>query len=310
VVSALEEAVSIVDNPWCIEGLRGRLRANVSLASRTWFQVGGDAEWLFTPQDIQDLQVFMAQLPASVPVTVIGVGSNILVRDGGIEGVVIRLGRGFNQIESYENDGLLVGGAVLDSHVAQAAAIRSITGYEFLVGIPGTIGGAVRMNAGAYGSDMSEIVAAFDAIDRAGRAHHVTAKQARFHYRHADFPEDWIVTQVYMRGLQGEQAKIYAAMERIMQERATTQPVRSRTGGSTFKNPEGHRAWSLIDAAGCRGLQMGDAQISELHCNFMVNNGDAKAHMLERLGEEVRARVLQHSGVMLEWEIKRLGRAL
>jgi UDP-N-acetylmuramate dehydrogenase len=297
-------------NPWAMQGVRGRLRADVSLANRTWFQVGGAAQWLFTPEDVADLQSFLAQLPLDIPVTVIGVGSNLLVRDGGIKGVVIRLGRGFTNITLQQECSFVVGAAVLDSHLAHMAATHGIAGCEFLVGIPGTIGGAVRMNAGAYGADMSQILTAFDAVDRGGVLHHVTNAEAGFHYRHADFPDDWIVTTAYVQGVQGDAATISASMEKIMQERAESQPVRSRTGGSTFKNPREHKAWALIDAAGCRGLRIGDAHMSALHCNFMVNDGQATASALEQLGEEVRARVLAHTGIVLEWEIKRIGCSL
>jgi UDP-N-acetylmuramate dehydrogenase len=290
-----------------VEAIRGRLRQNVELANRTWFRVGGVADWLFTPEDEDDLCEFLRLLPAELPLTVIGVGSNLLVRDGGIEGVVVRLGRGFAGIEATGKQ-VIAGAGALDVNVANAAAQAGIAGFEFLVGIPGTIGGAVRMNAGAYGSDISQIATEIYAVDRAGRKHHVKANEAGFSYRHSELPSDWIITKLVAKGVNGDAQAIKQNMDKIMQERAEAQPVRSRTGGSTFKNPPSHKAWQLIDEAGCRGLRLGDAQISELHCNFMLNNGQASAADLEGLGEQVRARVLSKTGVELEWEIKRIGR--
>jgi UDP-N-acetylmuramate dehydrogenase len=290
-----------------VEAIRGRLRQNVELANRTWFRVGGVADWLFTPEDEDDLCEFLRLLPAEIPLTVIGVGSNLLVRDGGIEGVVVRLGRGFASIE-VTGDQVGAGAGALDVNVANAAAQAGIAGFEFLVGIPGTIGGAVRMNAGAYGSDISQIATEIYAVDRAGRKHHIKASEAVFSYRHSELPSDWIITKLVAQGVNGDAEAIKQRMDKIMQERAEAQPVRSRTGGSTFKNPPSHKAWQLIDEAGCRGLRLGDAQISELHCNFMLNNGQASASDLEGLGEKVRAQVLSKTGVELEWEIKRIGR--
>ncbi|TAE82167.1 MAG: UDP-N-acetylmuramate dehydrogenase [Alphaproteobacteria bacterium] len=288
--------------------VRGRLRFDVPLASRCWFAVGGNADCVFTPEDTQDLSDFLAQLPSHIPVMVMGVASNMLVRDGGIEGVVIRLGRDAAQV-THEGDMLCAGGAVLDAHVARYAADAGIAGLEFLVGIPGTMGGAVQMNAGAYGGDMAGCVVRIEAVDRAGAIHHVGAEAIGFRYRSSTLPKDWMITRVWVRGGAGhDPATIHAHMEDIMRSREATQPVRSKTGGSTFKNPEGYKAWELIDAAGCRGLTHGDAQISLMHCNFMINHGKASANDLESLGEEVRRRVLETSGVMLEWEIKRVGR--
>lgn len=286
---------------------RGRLREKVMLGSRCWFGVGGAADWLFTPQDQDDLAEFLAHLPVDVPVTVLGVGSNILVRDGGIEGVVIRLGRGFAAI-SHDNNQVQAGAGALDVNVAHYAAQSGLAGLEFLVGIPGTIGGAARMNAGAYGSDMAQIVQTIDAVDRQGVIHRITGEEAGFTYRHSAIPTDWIVTNVTMQTKPDDVAACAARMQDISDSREATQPVRSKTGGSTFKNPEGHKAWQLVDGAGCRGLSIGDAQVSELHCNFLINHGNATANDLELLGETVRERVLADSGISLEWEIKRIGR--
>ena len=286
---------------------RGRLRENVSLANRCWFGVGGDAEWLFTPEDTGDLASFLNDLPVRIPVTVIGVGSNLLVRDGGIEGVVIRLGRGFTKI-SHEGDRIHAGAAALDVHVARYAADAGIGGLEFLVGIPGTIGGAVKMNAGAYGADVASCALNLTAIDRSGVHHVITAQEAGFSYRHSALPDGWIVTGATFQGVRAMLDVIHARMGKISTNRETTQPLRSKTGGSTFRNPDGHKAWQLIDDAGCRGLRRGDAGVSELHCNFLINHGNATSDDLESLGEEVRSRVFAQSGVTLEWEIKRIGR--
>jgi UDP-N-acetylmuramate dehydrogenase len=285
---------------------RGRLREGVPLANRCWFGVGGAAQWLFTPEDAEDLAAFLKELPVHIPVTVIGVGSNLLVRDGGIEGVVIRLGRGFTAI-SHEGDVVHAGAAALDVHVARFAAEAGVGGLEFLVGIPGTIGGAVKMNAGAYGADVAGRAISITAIDRAGVRHTLSAEEAGFSYRHSAFPDDWVVISAEFQGTFGDPAVIHARMEEISANREATQPVRSKTGGSTFQNPDGHKAWQLIDDAGCRGLRYGEAGVSELHCNFLINHGNATADDLESLGEEVRSRVLTKSGVSLEWEIKRIG---
>lgn len=286
--------------------VRGRVRENVMLSESNWFQVGGPAEILFKPDDVQDLAHFLKEKPKDIPVTVIGVGSNLLVRDGGLKGVVIRLGRGFAEIKS-EGDLLHAGAGALDVNVAWAAEEQSLTGLEFLSGIPGTIGGALRMNAGAYGSDLSQVLVEAQAVDSAGEIHTLSLEEMQFTYRHAGIPHDWIFTRATLRGTPGDRKTIAERIHKIAEERASTQPVRARTGGSTFKNPEGHKAWELIDAAGCRGLAMGAAQVSDKHCNFLINNGSATAHELESLGEEVRKRVYAHSGIMLEWEIQRIG---
>ncbi len=288
--------------------VQGRLTADAPLAPFTWFRVGGPAEVLFRPADETDLAAFLAALPPDVPVTVIGVGSNLLVRDGGIEGVVVRLGRGFAATEVMGRR-LRVGAGALDSTVALVAAEAGIGGLEFLSGVPGTIGGALRMNAGAYGTETSAIVATARAVDRGGAVHEVPREELGFGYRHTAAPEDWIFTAATLVGERGEAAAIAARMAAIRAERESSQPVRSRTGGSTFVNPPGAKAWQLIDRAGCRGLARGSAKVSEQHCNFLINTGGATAADLEALGEEVRRRVLEATGVALTWEIRRVGHA-
>jgi len=287
--------------------VRGRLRADAPLDRVTWFRVGGPAEVLFTPADADDLCALLAGLPAGVPVTVLGVCSNVLIRDGGIDGVVIRLGRAFAFIEA-EGDRVRAGGAALDVNVARVAGDAGIAGLEFLSGVPGTIGGAVRMNAGAYGREMRDIVESIEAVDFSGARHTLAAADLGFAYRHSALPEDWICTAACLRGEPGDMSEIARRMARISAEREATQPIRTRTGGSTFANPPGDKAWALIDRAGCRGLRLGGATVSEKHCNFLVNDGDATAADIEALGEEVRRRVHDATGVTLEWEIRRLGR--
>lgn len=286
--------------------VRGRLTADASLAPVTWFRVGGPAEVMFRPADADDLADFLAALPAGVPVTVIGVASNLLVRDGGVPGVTIRLGRGFTDIAA---DGmtLTAGAAALDLNVAMVARDAGITGLEFLSGIPGTIGGALRMNGGAYGRELADVLVSATAVARDGRLLEFSHADMGFTYRHSAAPGDCIFTGAVLRGEPGNPLEIARRMAEISDKRADSQPVRSRTGGSTFKNPEGYKAWELIDKAGCRGLSIGDAQVSEKHCNFLINNGTATAAQLEALGEEVRRRVFETSGVTLEWEIKRIG---
>ena len=286
--------------------VRGRLTADAPLKGVTWFRVGGPAEVLFRPADLADLQAFLKALPAEVPVTVIGVASNLLVRDGGVPGVVIRLGRDFAGIE-VAGDAVTAGAAALDLNVAKVAASAGLAGLEFLCGVPGTIGGAVRMNAGAYGRETCDVLTEATFLDRAGDLHRLPTSALGYSYRHSSFPADWICISARLRGEAGEAREIAARMAEIQSQRSGSQPIRSRTGGSTFKNPEGAKAWQLIDAAGCRGLRVGDAMVSELHCNFLINLGEASARDLERLGEEVRARVKHQSGIDLEWEIKRIG---
>ena len=287
--------------------VRGRLQEKVALAPFTWFRVGGPAEILFSPDDEADLAAFMKALPGEVPVTVLGLASNTLVRDGGIGGVVIRLSpRGFGHATA-EGTRLTVGAALPDVKAARAAADAAIAGLEFFRGIPGGIGGALRMNAGAYGGETKDRLVSARAVDRKGAVHELTNADFGYAYRHSEAPADFVFTEATFEGEPGDPAEILAAMEAITDKREETQPVKSRTGGSTFKNPPGEKAWQLIDAAGCRGLTVGGAQMSELHCNFMLNLGDASADDLERLGETVRGRVRERSGIALDWEIKRVG---
>lgn len=286
--------------------LRGKLTANAPIADVTWFRVGGPAQVLFQPADEADLAYALAHLPAEIPVTVIGLGSNLIVRDGGVPGMVIRLGRGFTDI-AVDGTTILAGAGVPDVKVARAAADAGLAGLAFLRGIPGAIGGALRMNGGAYGGETKDALMSARAVDRAGRIHVLSLDDMGFTYRHSAAPEDFIFTQATFRGTPGNVAEIQAEMERITSSREATQPIKSRTGGSTFKNPPGHKAWQLVDAAGCRGLVMGRAQVSEMHTNFLINLGGATAAEIEGLGEEVRRRVLETSGVTLDWEIKRIG---
>jgi UDP-N-acetylmuramate dehydrogenase len=286
--------------------LRGRLLPNQSLAELTWFRVGGQAQVLFMPEDEADLAYFLGAIPADVPVIVVGLGSNLIVRDGGVPGVVVRLGRGFNDVKV---DGLKItaGPAVPDVKVARAAQEAGIAGLSFMRGIPGAIGGALRMNGGAYGGETKDVLVSARAVDRAGRIHVLSNADMHYTYRHCGAPEDFIFTEATFEGRAGDRETIAAEMDKITESREATQPIKSRTGGSTFKNPPGHKAWQLIDKAGCRGLVVGGAQVSELHCNFLINQGTATAADIENLGETVRKRVKESSGVELDWEIKRIG---
>ena len=287
--------------------LRGRLTAETPLKDYTWFRVGGPAEVLFVPADEADLSYFLKHLPAEIPVTMIGLGSNLLVRDGGIEGVVIRLGRGFGEIKIEQGSRLRAGTAVPDVKVARAAADAGISGLSFYRGIPGCVGGALRMNGGAHGKETCEVLVEARAVDRQGNIHVLPVADFHYSYRHCGAPEDFIFTEALFHGEPGDPAKILTEMDEIAAYREEVQPIKSRTGGSTFKNPPGNKSWQLIDAAGCRGLSVGDAKVSEMHCNFLINEGNASAADIETLGETVRARVKETSGVELEWEIKRLG---
>lgn len=287
--------------------LRGRVTAETPLKDYTWFRVGGPAEVLFVPADEADLSYFLKHLPAEIPVTMIGLGSNLLVRDGGIEGVVIRLGRGFGEIKIEEGSRLRAGTAVPDVKVARAAADAGISGLSFYRGIPGCVGGALRMNGGAHGKETCEVLVEARAVDRQGNIHVLPVADFHYSYRHCGAPEGFIFTEALFHGEPGDPAKILAEMDEIAAYREEVQPIKSRTGGSTFKNPPGNKSWQLIDAAGCRGLSVGDAKVSEMHCNFLINEGNASAADIETLGETVRARVKETSGVELEWEIKRLG---
>jgi UDP-N-acetylmuramate dehydrogenase len=286
--------------------LRGSLIANVELAPWTWFKTGGLAQAVFTPADAEDLSYFLSHLDPDVPIFILGQGSNVLVRDGGIAGVVIALGPGFNDL-SFQGETATIGAASLGVKLASAAAMVSVAGFSFLRGIPGNIGGALKMNAGAFGSEIKDIFISCEGIDRRGALHELKLADMDYSYRHCGV-EGVIFTRAKLRGKPGDQEEIRKEMAEIAEARQATQPVNMRTGGSTFKNPAGRKAWELIDHAGCRGLVMGDAQVSELHCNFLVNRGHATAADLENLGEEVRRRVFGASGILLEWEIERVGR--
>ncbi|MDF1685153.1 MAG: UDP-N-acetylmuramate dehydrogenase [Parvibaculaceae bacterium] len=287
--------------------VRGGLTADASMASLTWFRVGGPADVLFRPADVEDLSAFLAACPLDMPITVVGVGSNLLVRDGGVRGVVIRLGATFGQVEILENNQLRAGAAALDMSVARKAAAAGIAGLEFYAGIPGSIGGALIMNGGAHGGETCDVLVSARAVRRSGEIVTLTNEDFSYSYRHSDVPADLIFVDGLFQGTAGERATIEAHMAEITQKREESQPIRTKTGGSTFKNPEGHKSWQLVDGAGCRGLVRGGAQVSEMHCNFLINTGAANAGDLEGLGEEVRTRVKETSGVSLEWEIKRIG---
>jgi UDP-N-acetylmuramate dehydrogenase len=286
---------------------RGRLEANAPLADLTWFRVGGPAEVLFTPADEAGLAAFLKATPTDIPVTMIGVGSNLLVRDGGVAGVVIRLGRGFSEIGLEEGHRIRAGAAVLDVRVARFALEHGIDALTFLRGIPGTIGGALRMNGGAYGGETRDVLVEARGLDRAGTVHVLSNADMHYSYRHCGAPEDVIFTEALLQGRPGSKDEIAAAMDKITEAREQTQPVKSRTGGSTFKNPPGHKSWALIDKAGMRGFAIGPAKVSDLHCNFLINEGGATAAQIEDLGEIVRARVKESSGVGLDWEIRIIG---
>ncbi|GBR70619.1 UDP-N-acetylmuramate dehydrogenase [Gluconobacter kanchanaburiensis] len=290
-----------------VSGLRGRLTPNAPLGPRAWFRVGGPADWLFIPEDQEDLTVFLKEKPASMPVTVLGACSNVIIRDGGIAGTVIRLARGFADIE-VQGTSLIVGAAALDVTVAEHAAAAGLTGLEFLAGIPGSIGGAVRMNAGAYGSDIDAVLEWADVLACNGELRRLSRSELGFAYRHSDLPPDSVVVRASLRGVADDVSSIRDRISGIKASREASQPVRARTGGSTFRNPDGHKAWKLIDDAGCRGLRIGDAQVSEKHCNFLLNLGQASSADLETLGDTVRDKVLAQSGIDLHWEIKRIGR--
>ncbi len=287
--------------------LRGRLASGTMLAGITWFRVGGPADVLFAPADEADLVYFLKHLATDIPVTVIGLGSNLLVRDGGIRGVVIRLGRGFADMKAEPDHRLRAGTAVPDVKVARAAADAGIAGLAFYRGIPGSIGGALRMNAGAHGRETTDVLIGARAVDRQGNIHVLSHTDMGFTYRHCAVPPDWIFTQALFQGTPGVSADILKEMDEVAAYREANQPIKDRTGGSTFKNPPGNSSWKLIDAAGCRGMKIGGAKVSGMHCNFLINEAAAKASDIERLGETVRAKVKANSGVQLEWEIIRLG---
>jgi len=287
--------------------VRGRYRAQVPLAPRTWLRVGGPAEVVFQPADAADLAIFLKGKPAEIEVTPIGVASNVLVRDGGLEGVVLRFSGSLAEVD-VDDERVRVGAGATDRMIAIQAMKAGLSGLEFLIGIPGTLGGAVRMNAGAFGGETAEVVERVMALDPAGRRHELSAAELGFGYRHSGLPADWIVIGAVLRAAPGDPRAIEARMREIKAERDASQPLHVATGGSTFKNPPGHKAWQLIDAAGCRDLRHGRAMVSDKHCNFLINTGGATAAELEELGERVRERVQEHSGVALEWEIHRVGR--
>ena len=287
--------------------LRGRLKANSLMSEITWFRVGGPAQLLYTPADEADLSYFMKNKPVDLPITVIGLGSNLLVRDGGIPGIVVRLGRGFNSIEALGDNQIKVGTAVPDMKLARAAAEHGVAGLSFYRGIPGSIGGALRMNAGAHGGETRDYLVETRAVDYEGNIHTFSAEEMGHTYRNCALPYNFIFTEAIFKGQPGEKDEIEKANAEVVAYREEKQPVKDRTGGSTFKNPPGHSSWKLIDEAGLRGFTIGGAKVSEKHCNFLINEGDATGTDLETLGETVRKRVFEKSGVKLDWEIKRLG---
>jgi UDP-N-acetylmuramate dehydrogenase len=290
-----------------IPDVRGKLTPDAPLAPLTWFKTGGPARWLFEPIDADDLAAFLRDLDSAVPVMALGLGSNLIVRDGGWPGVVVRLGKAFAQVAAINATTLDCGGGASGILVSSTARDAGIAGMEFLRSIPGTVGGFVRMNGGAYGGEVKDILVDCDVVLRSGEQVTIPLSDLRYSYRHSDLPEQAIVTAARFRGVAGEPAAIQAEMDRISAAREASQPLRSKTGGSTFKNPEGDKAWRLVDAAGCRGLAIGGAQVSEKHCNFLINAGDATSADIEALGEEVRRRVRENSGIELQWEIARVG---
>ena len=287
--------------------VRGRLTHGAPLAPLVWFKAGGNAQWLFEPKDAEDLSDFLAELEPDVPVMGLGLGSNLIVRDGGVPGVVVRLGKAFAKVERLDDTTLRCGGGASGILVSSTARDAGIAGLEFLRSIPGTVGGFVRMNGGAYGREVKDVLVEAELVLRSGERRTLPLEALGYTYRHSELPEGAIVVGAVFRGEPGEPAAIQAEMDRIASEREASQPLRSKTGGSTFKNPPGTKAWKEVDAAGCRGLTIGDAQVSEKHCNFLLNLGAARAADIEALGEEVRRRVKAHSGVELEWEIQRVG---
>jgi UDP-N-acetylmuramate dehydrogenase len=291
---------------YALPPVRGTYAENAALKDLVWFRVGGAAEVLFRPADADDLATFMYARPADLPVSVVGVGSNLLIRDGGIPGVVVRLPGSFGKIAA-EGTRVRAGAAALDAAVARAAADAGIGGLEFLRGIPGTIGGALRMNAGCYGREIKDVFVEAKAVDSLGNIVTLNADDMAFVYRKSGVPDDLIFVEAVLEGEAGDPEEIRSRMNALVEQRESTQPVKSKTGGSTFKNPPGHKAWQLIDEAGCRGLMHGAAQVSEKHCNFLINTGEATAADIEGLGEDVRARVKEKFGIALEWEIKRVG---
>jgi UDP-N-acetylmuramate dehydrogenase len=287
--------------------VRGKLKPGAPLAPLVWFKSGGSAEYLFEPADRDDLVDYLKGLDVDTPVMALGLGSNMIVRDGGVPGVVVRLGKAFSKIEQLDDVTLKCGGGASGILVSSTARDLGIAGLEFLRGIPGTVGGFVRMNGGAYGREVQDILVACTIVLKDGSVEEWPAEQLNYSYRHSELPEGAVVVEAIFRGIMGDPLIIGQEMDRIAQAREESQPLRSRTGGSTFKNPQGHKAWALVDAAGCRGLRQGDAQVSEKHCNFLLNLGNASSADIEELGEEVRRRVLAKTNITLEWEIQRIG---
>ncbi len=291
-----------------LSGLRGRITSDAEMEKITWFRAGGTADALFQPADEEDLAAFLKAVPEEIPLTIVGIGSNLLVREGGIRGFVVRLSaKGFGEVEVISPTRIKAGAAAPDKRVAAVALEAGIGGFHFYHGIPGSIGGALRMNAGANGVETRERVVEVRALDRQGNLHVLSNADMGYSYRHSSVPADFIFTSVVFEGYPEGQDEIRAAMDAVQHHRETVQPIREKTGGSTFKNPDGSSAWKEIDRAGCRGLMIGGAQMSPMHCNFMINTGSASGYDLEHLGETVRARVLENSGVRLHWEIKRIG---
>ncbi len=295
-------------NTATLPSVRGKLTPAASLAPLVWFKSGGAAEWLFEPKDLSDLQDFLRTLDPAVPVMALGLGSNMIVRDGGVPGVVVRLGKAFAKVARTDDLTLECGGGASGILVSSTARDNGIAGLEFLRSIPGTVGGFVRMNGGAYGGEVKDILVDCDVVLRSGELVTLPVADLHYTYRHSELPEGAIVVEARFRGRPGEPGAIQAEMDRISASREASQPLRSKTGGSTFKNPAGHKAWQLVDEAGCRGLQLGGAQVSEKHTNFLLNLGEATSADIEALGEEVRRRVKAKSGVELEWEIQRVGK--
>jgi len=290
--------------------VRGRLTANAPLAPLVWFKSGGVADWLFEPADVQDLRDFLRRLSPDMPVWPLGLGSNLIVRDGGVRGVTVRLGKAFAKVQQNADGHLVCGGGASGILVSSKARDAGRSGLEFLRGIPGTVGGFVRMNGGAYGRDVADILISCDVVMRNGAVQTLSVDDLNYSYRHSELPEGAIVISASFGGATGDKSAIQAEMDRIAAEREESQPLRSKTGGSTFKNPEGHRAWALVDAAGCRGFAIGGARVSDKHTNFMINTGNATSTDIEALGEEVRRRVKAQSGIVLQWEIQRVGEVL
>ena len=297
-----------IDAPVAIEGLRGRLTHDAPLAKLVWFKTGGHADWLFEPADLQDLRDFLERMDKGTPVMALGLGSNMIIRDGGVPGVVIRLGKAFAKVADLGDHRLECGGGASGILVSSTARDAGIAGLEFLRGIPGTVGGFVRMNGGAYGREVADVLIDCDVVMPDGALITLPACDLQYTYRHSALPDGAVVVSARFQGTPGDPEEIGAEMDRIADAREQSQPLRTKTGGSTFKNPDGHKAWQLVDAAGCRGFKMGGAQVSEKHTNFLINTGDATSADIEALGEEVRRRVYEKSGVQLEWEIQRVGR--